>query len=75
MRTWFHNVKPVVEDEENYIKIREDIVSLRHGREWAGFDGFVEYMLHKLNCELVRVCGARTLLEKTLKVIATDCRL
>ena len=55
MRAWFHNVRPIVEAEEEYIDCREDMVSLRHGREWAGFDGMIESLLHKLNCELIRV--------------------
>ena len=55
VRTWLHNLRPIVEQEEGYIELREDIVSLRHGREWAGFDGMIESLLHKLNCKLIRV--------------------
>jgi hypothetical protein len=39
----------------NFIKCKEDIVTLRHGREWAGFDGFVEGMLRKFDCKFVKV--------------------
>ncbi|OCL10360.1 hypothetical protein AOQ84DRAFT_387569 [Glonium stellatum] len=53
-RTWFHNVRPIVQLEEGYIGLREDILSLRHGREWAGFDGMIESLLHKLDCKLIR---------------------
>jgi len=55
VRTWLHNLRPIVEQEESYIELREDILSLRHGREWAGFDGIIESLLHKLNCKLIRV--------------------
>src|SRR5438045_1204622 len=55
VQTWFHNVRPIVECEESYIHCREDIVSLRHGREWAGFDGLIENLLDRLNCSLIRV--------------------
>jgi len=55
VRTWLHNLRPIVEQEESYIELREDILSLRHGREWAGFDGMIESLLHKLNCKLIRV--------------------
>ncbi|CAN9135390.1 unnamed protein product [Alternaria alternata] len=37
--TWFWNEKPLnYEPEEEFIKRREDLISLRHGREWSGFD-------------------------------------
>lgn len=66
VRTWLHNVRPIVEQEENYIELREDIVSLRHGREWAGFDGMIESLLHKLNCKLIRkIFCTPDLLDKT----------
>jgi hypothetical protein len=56
VRNWFHNVKPLIGEEDDYILWKEDIVTLRHGREWAGFDGWVEHMLHKIDCRLIRVC-------------------
>lgn len=52
---WFHNVAPLVGDEQDYIKWKEDIVTLRYGREWASFDGIVEEMLHKIDCRFIRV--------------------
>lgn len=62
VRAWFANLEPVVPGELKYLEHREDIVTLRSGRECAGFDGFVEQMLHvldaalsKLNCHLIRV--------------------
>lgn len=54
-RTWFWNVKPVVDAEAAFIKKKEDIVTLRKGREWSGFDGLVESMLIRLDCSLIRV--------------------
>lgn len=66
VRTWLHNLRPIVEQEEGYIELREDIVSLRHGREWAGFDGMIESLLHKLNCKLIRkIFCTPDLLDKT----------
>jgi hypothetical protein len=55
VRNWFHNIAPLVDDEQEYILWKEDIVTLRHGREWAGFDGMVEALLHKMNCPLIQV--------------------
>ncbi|CAN9473648.1 unnamed protein product [Alternaria alternata] len=49
VRNWFHNSAPLVDEEQDYILWKEDIVTLRHGREWAGFDGMVEAMLHKID--------------------------
>ncbi|OCL11250.1 hypothetical protein AOQ84DRAFT_287629, partial [Glonium stellatum] len=54
VRTWFCNEKPLVEAEQEFIKLKEDIVTLRLGREWAGFDGLIETMLRKLDCRLIR---------------------
>ncbi|RMY52888.1 hypothetical protein D0865_05550 [Hortaea werneckii] len=60
VRSWFANHAPLVHGEAQYLKCREDIITLRPGRECAGFDGFVERMLHlldvslrKLDCHIV----------------------
>jgi hypothetical protein len=55
VRNWLHNLAPLVDEEQDYIRWEEDIVTLRHGREWAGFDGIVEEFLHRIDCRLVRV--------------------
>jgi hypothetical protein len=55
-RTWFWNVKPLsYELEEQFIKRKEDLISLRHGREWSSFDGFIESCLQKIHCRLTQV--------------------
>ncbi|EKG14743.1 hypothetical protein MPH_08018 [Macrophomina phaseolina MS6] len=42
------------------------MLTLRQGREWAGFDGFVEKMLSKCDCAPVRwIFQPRNLLDKT----------
>ncbi|KAF2475653.1 uncharacterized protein BDR25DRAFT_253094 [Lindgomyces ingoldianus] len=54
-RTWFWNEKPLsYELEEQFIKRKEDLVTLRHGREWAGFDGLIEELIRKLHCPLTQ---------------------
>ncbi|KAF2137091.1 uncharacterized protein K452DRAFT_329409 [Aplosporella prunicola CBS 121167] len=56
--TWFSSERPLVQREEEYILWREDLVSLRHGQEWAGFDGKIEATLDYLKCDLIeRVFG------------------
>ncbi|KAH7073368.1 hypothetical protein FB567DRAFT_454189 [Paraphoma chrysanthemicola] len=54
VRGWFNNIAPLVDEEQEYILWKEDIVTLRHGREWASFDGLVESLLHKLDCRVIR---------------------
>ncbi|KAJ4986800.1 hypothetical protein SVAN01_07727 [Stagonosporopsis vannaccii] len=55
LRKWFWNVKPLwLEAEDEYIKRREDLVSLRHGREWSGFDGFIENCIRRLHGPLMQ---------------------
>lgn len=63
VRSWFANHAPLIHGEAQYLKRKEDIITLRPGRECAGFDGFVERMLHlldaslrKLGCHVIRVC-------------------
>ncbi|KAI4943807.1 hypothetical protein J4E86_009772 [Alternaria arbusti] len=59
-RTWFWNKKPLsYELEEQFIKRKEDLVSLRHGREWSGFDGLIE------SCIQRRVFATKELRDKT----------
>lgn len=55
VRTWFWNLKPLVSKEAGFIKKKEDIISLRSGREWSSFDGLVEFTLRQFDCRLVRV--------------------
>jgi hypothetical protein len=55
VRNWIWNLKPVVEKEQAFIKYKEDIITLHSGREWSGFDGFIESLLLKLDCRLIRV--------------------
>jgi hypothetical protein len=69
VRNWFHNVSPLVDEEQEYILWKEDIVTLRHGREWANFDGIVEELLHKVDCRLIRVsCWLSTFMLSLLTI-------
>lgn len=56
LRRWFFNEKPLSYVlEEQYVKIKEDLVSLREGREWASFDGWIEERVKQLPRYLTRV--------------------
>ncbi|EMF11142.1 uncharacterized protein SEPMUDRAFT_150153 [Sphaerulina musiva SO2202] len=57
MKNWFAFREPITRGEARYIRKKEDIVTLRTGRESAGFDGFVERCLTRLDCWL-KACGS-----------------
>ncbi|OJD31226.1 uncharacterized protein BKCO1_5100051 [Diplodia corticola] len=68
VRNYFYNFRPLVKKEEKYIRCREDIISLRSGREWAGFDQWVETRLLNLSRKLPfvkRWFSTRDILRKT----------
>ena len=50
---WIKN--PLVAKEQAFIRHKEDLLTLHSGREWCGFDGFIEMVLLKLDCRLIRV--------------------
>ncbi|KAF1939945.1 hypothetical protein EJ02DRAFT_351025 [Clathrospora elynae] len=55
LRRWFYSETPLsYMREEEFIKRKEDLITLRHGREWAGFDGLIEECIRKLPCRLTR---------------------
>ncbi|KAF2035249.1 hypothetical protein EK21DRAFT_55133 [Setomelanomma holmii] len=66
-RTWFYNVKPLnYKPEEDFIRRKEDLITLRHGREWSGFDGFIESCVRKMHCSLTqKLFATKELREKT----------
>jgi hypothetical protein len=48
LRKWVWNVKPLsYEREEEYIRRRTDLITLRPGAEWGIFDGWIEYCIQK----------------------------
>lgn len=48
-KAFFINYEPIVEEEARFVRCREDLVTLRSGREAAGFEGLVERVLTKLD--------------------------
>lgn len=64
IKNWLLDVQPLVQSEIAYILRKEDIVTLRKGRESAAFDSFVERMLsrldeflkHRCQWHLIEVC-------------------
>jgi hypothetical protein len=55
VRTWFWNNAPLVGKEQEFIKMKEDILSLHSGREWSTFDAIVEKLLLRLQWPIIGV--------------------
>jgi hypothetical protein len=56
VRKWFVNERPLAsEKEEMYIKQRDDIITLRQGRQWTHFHAFVERVISCLDSTITRV--------------------
>lgn len=53
----------VCEEESGWVYDKEDLITLRPGREHAWLDGFLERMLRVCRCRLLRVCCRPYLLE------------
>ncbi|KAI9857215.1 MAG: hypothetical protein M1813_008577 [Trichoglossum hirsutum] len=54
VRRWFKNQQPLVDEEQDFIRCKEDLITLRHGRECAGFDGLIERIVQKMNCRFIK---------------------
>ncbi|KAH7121196.1 hypothetical protein B0J11DRAFT_590106 [Dendryphion nanum] len=67
IRRWFSMEKPLsYSQEEEFIRRKEDLVTLRQGREWAGFDGLIEELIRKCHCKLTqKLFATPELREKT----------
>lgn len=55
MKSYFDEEAPLCA-VESYIYRKEDIISLRPGRETAWLDAVVEKILQKFGCGFIRVC-------------------
>ena len=59
VRRYHHNHAPLMDAEMDSIRAKEDIVSIRSGREWANFDGNVESALGGVDSVLQKVLGTK----------------
>lgn len=62
VKHWILEKAPLVDKEQNFILKKEDLVTLRSGREGAGFESLVERMLSKtdkvlqsVGCNIIQV--------------------
>ncbi|KAF1926377.1 uncharacterized protein M421DRAFT_396719 [Didymella exigua CBS 183.55] len=65
LRQWYYRKTPLVDRESTWIKLRDDLVTLRQGREWAGFDGWIESWIKRLPFGLERYFTTEALKEKS----------
>lgn len=49
------NEKPLVKDQRNFILRKEDLITLRPGREYAWLDSFIEKLLRWCNSPILDV--------------------
>ena len=59
--------KPLLDEEYGFIYNKEDLITLRDGREMAFLDSFTEKMLQTFNCALLQVSDCRQVNIKTAK--------
>jgi hypothetical protein len=55
VRNYFENYPPLNSEDECYIYRKEDMITLKPGRENAWLDGTIERVLQKLTCPPIRV--------------------
>lgn len=53
---WIYQTGPLVKAEQQFIRRKEDLVTLRKGRECVGFDNFVERVLSRTDAAF-KFCG------------------
>ena len=55
VQKWLSNVQPLKPAEQGFAKCKEDLVTLRSGREHAWLDGAVEWLIRELRCRPITV--------------------
>ena len=55
VKNYFLDETPLNAEDEYYIYRKEDIITLKPGREDAWLDGIIERILQKLSCPLIKV--------------------
>jgi hypothetical protein len=62
VRNWFWNEKPVVQKEQRWILMKEDLLAIRPEREPDFFERTIERVARRFDCRLVRVLSAPIIL-------------
>jgi hypothetical protein len=62
-----YSKKPLLDEEYGFIYQKEDLITLRDGREMAVLDSFTERMFKAFHCSLLQVSTNTMLITITLK--------
>ena len=62
VENWMNNEKPVAERDASFIYCKEDLITLRPGREKAWLETVIEKVLHLLRWEVRSTVEAQRLL-------------
>jgi len=52
---YVHNNRPINDKEAEYVRYKEDLITLRPGREYAWLDACIERLLRWSHCRLIEV--------------------
>ena len=55
VENYIHAMQPLDPPEQSWVQWKEDLVTLRPGREHAWLDSIIEHILRWMNCKLVNV--------------------
>jgi hypothetical protein len=67
---YMKNRAPLREDEATWIKHKDDMVTLRPGREHAWLDDIIEGLLKLCHCSLIEVSGSDY--DKSVKLLTPE---
>lgn len=70
LRNFMENRPCLVEDEKAFAYEKEDLITLRPGRDHSFVDGFVERMLKIFHCRLLRVGGLNVVKPRWIELIS-----
>lgn len=68
VKNFFENEAPLRSEDEIYIYRKEDMITLKPGRENAWLDGTVEKVLQKFACAPIRVWHLQSRPQKSLLI-------
>ena len=69
---YIENQKPVDDKDSEYVYCKEDLITLRPGRELAWFDRAIAKLLRYANCRLIRVSKSRIYMNAKLIDLIVD---
>lgn len=69
VESYIFDKQPLVDEENGFIYNKEDLITLRDGREMALLDSFIETLLKVFHCPLLQVILPKPSLNQTLLLI------